>query len=101
MLAGSRHRDVVYLVSPEDFDRYEELTGWSGTVTSQRREEDRSRGEASGATECRNAQPAGCPGIRGIDPQTRMWCETFGSPHPIIEHRICRAAGNYHEPGAS
>jgi len=97
MLAGSRRRDAVFLVSPEDFDRYEELTGWSGSVSFRPGEEDRPPSEASGAAECRNAQPAGQPGrpgIWGIDPQTPMWCDSCGSPHPIIEHRICRAAGN-------
>jgi hypothetical protein len=101
MLAGSRRRDAVFLVSPGDFDRYEELTGWSGSVSFAPGDEDRPPREASGAAECRNAQPASQPtrpGIWGIDPQTRMWCENCGSMHPIIEHRTCRAAGNSHEP---
>jgi hypothetical protein len=97
MLRESRRRDAVFLVSPEDFYRYEELTGWSGRVSFQPDDEDKPPREASGAAECRDVQPASQlnhPGIWGIDPQTRMWCDSCGSMHPIIEHRICRSAGN-------
>jgi hypothetical protein len=97
MLAGSRHRDAVFLVSPADFDLYEELTGWPGSVSFEPGDEDRPPREPSGAVDCRNGQPARqleSRGIRGIDPQTRMYCDSCGSMHPIIEHRACRAAGN-------
>ncbi len=96
-LPGSRHRDAVFLVSPADFDRYEELTGWSGSVSFRPGDEDRPPREAAGAVDCRNDQPIrqpAEPGIWGIDPQTRMWCEICESMHPIIEHRVCRAATN-------
>lgn len=98
MLAGSRHRDAVFLVSPADFDRYEELTGWSGSVSFKPEDEDRPPRDASGAVDCRNDQPASQlesrKGIWGIDPQTRMYCDSCGGFHPIIEHRVCRAADN-------
>jgi hypothetical protein len=97
MLAGSRHRDAVFLVSPADFDLYEELTGWPGSVSFEPGDEDRPPREPSGAVDCRNGQPARqleSRGIRGIDPQTRMYCDSCGSMHPNIEHRACRAAGN-------
>jgi hypothetical protein len=95
MLPGSRHRDAVFLVSPTDFDLYEELTGWSGNVTFAPDSEDRAPREPSGAVDCRNDQPVrqleGRKGIWGIDPQTRMYCDSCGGFHPIIEHRECRA----------
>jgi len=95
MLPGSRHRDAVFLVSPADFDLYEELTGWSGNVTFAPDSEDRAPREPSGAVDCRNDQPVrqleSRKGIWGIDPQTRMYCDSCGGFHPIIEHRECRA----------
>jgi hypothetical protein len=97
MLAGSRHRDAVFLVSPADFDLYEELTGWLGSVSFEPGDEDRPPRQPSGAVDCRNDQPARpleSRGIWGIDPQTRMYCDSCGSMHPVIEHRVCRAAGN-------
>jgi hypothetical protein len=56
-MLGSRHRDAVFLVSPADFDRYEEMTGWSGRVSFKPEIEDRPPRMPSGAAECRNVQP--------------------------------------------
>ena len=95
MLPGSGHRDAVFLVSPADFDLYEELTGWSGRVAFEPDSEDRAPQESSGAVDCRNDQPVrqmeSRKGIRAIDPQTRMYCDSCGGFHPIIEQRKCRA----------
>ena len=101
----SRRRDAVFLVSPADFARYEELTGWSGSVSFRPDAEDRPLRTAGGPVKCRNVQPAAQQvpmpeqvqtpqrsGIWGIDPQSRMWCDSCGDLHPIIEHRNCRAA---------
>jgi len=97
MLAGSRDRDAVFLVSPADFDLYEEVTGWSGSVSFDPDGEDRPPWEPSDPVNCQNDQLASqvaSRGIWGIDPQTPMWCDSCGSPHPVIEHRVCRAAAN-------
>jgi hypothetical protein len=93
-MPGSRRRDAVFLVSPADFDTYEEITGWSGAVAFQPEAEDRPPREPSSAADCRNPQPLAWreKGIWGIDPQTPMWCDCCESRHPIIEHRKCRAA---------
>lgn len=97
-MPGSRRRDAVFLVPPADFDRYEETTGWSGSVSFDPGAEDWPPRTPSGAAICRNEQPAGLPrrhqGIWKIDPQTSMWCENCGSLHQIIEHRTCRAAAS-------
>lgn len=96
MLAGRRRRDAVFLVSPGDFDRYEEVTGWSGAVSFDPREEGRAPRALPGAADCRNEQLAAEPARReiwGIDSQTPLWCESCGSMHPVIEHRVCRAGG--------
>jgi len=102
---GSRRRDAIFLVSPADFRRYEEMTGWSGSVSFKPETEDRPPRTPSGGVECRNEQPSAQPitasipaqmsrreGIWGINPQTSMFCETCGQSHPIVEHRNCRAA---------
>ena len=103
-MLGSRRRDAIFLVSPADFHLYEEMTGWSGSVSFKPEAEDRPPWMSSGATECRNVQPGQSvrvsasartsrhEGIWGIDPRTAMWCETCGQLHPVIEHRNCRAA---------
>lgn len=96
-MPGSRRRDAVFLVPPADYDRYEEMTGWSGKVSFEPEAEDRPAQAPSGAAECRNVQPpltAPHPGIWGIDPQTPMWCDTCEQRHPVIEHRNCRADRN-------
>jgi hypothetical protein len=93
-MLASRRRDAVFLVSIADFTLYEEMTGWSGIVSYRREDEDRPPQTAKGAIECGNAQPLAQreKGIWGIDPQTPMWCDICESPHPVIEHRRCRAA---------
>ena len=92
-MLGSRRRDAVLLVSPADFALYEEMTGWSGSVSY--RPEDVTRGPLvlDDAVECRNGQPAAQreKGIWGIEPQTLMWCDCCETRHPVIEHRGCRA----------
>lgn len=88
-MPGSQRRDAVFLVSSADFRQYEEITGWSGSVSFEPEIEDRPPRQPAGPAECRNAQPR--RRIWGIDPQTRMWCETCGQMHPVIEHRYCRA----------
>ena len=60
-MLGSRRRDAVFLVSPADFDLYEEMTGWSGRVSFKPEAEDRPPRTPSGAVECRNVQPPGQP----------------------------------------
>lgn len=90
---GSRSRESVFLVTPADFQRYEETTGWSGSVSFDPDAEDRPRAP-SAAAECRNVQPVRRD-IWGIDPQTRMWCDHCGALHAIIEHRNCRAAQSH------
>jgi hypothetical protein len=40
-------------------------------------------------------------GIWGVDPQATFLCECCGSPHPIIEHRKCRATANRPERAIS
>ena len=104
-MLGSRRRHAVFLVSPADFDLYEEMTGWSGRVSFKPEVEDRPQRMPSGAVECRNVQPgrpvrASAParisqGLWGIDPQSPMWCETCEHLHPVIEHRNCRAVEGY------
>jgi len=93
-MLGSRRRDAVFLVSTRDFAQYEEMTGWSGSVSYLPGDEDRPPRTLNGAAECRNVQPPAQreTGIGGIDQQTPFWCDTCELPHPIIEHRECRAA---------
>jgi hypothetical protein len=90
-MPGSQRRGVIFLVTPADFQRYEETTGWSGSVSFDPDAEDRPPRTASGAAECRNVQPVR-RGIWGIDSQTRMWCDCCGQLHPVIGHRDCRTA---------
>ena len=97
-----RRRDAIFLVSPADFDLYEDLTGWSGSVLYRPQDENRPPRALAGAAECRSDQPAmqRAKGIWSIDPVTRMWCDVCGSAHPIIEHRQCRPAAPVgEEPG--
>jgi hypothetical protein len=96
MPGARRHRDAVFLVSPADFDLYEDMTGWSGSVIYRPKDEERPPRVLDGAAECRSDQPAAqrSKGIWGIDPQTEMWCDVCDSMHPIIEHRQCRAAAS-------
>jgi hypothetical protein len=70
-MLGNRRRDAILLVSPADFALYEEMTGWSGSVSY---------------------RPTREKGIWGIDPHTLMWCDCCETRHPVIEHRECRAA---------
>jgi len=92
-MPGNPRRDAIFLVSPADFARYEEMTGWSGSVSFEPGAEDLPPRAPSGAAECRNVQPKAPqhPGIWGIDPASPMWCDSCGGLHPVVEHRDCRA----------
>ena len=53
---GSHRRDAIFLVSPADFRLYEEMTGWSGSVSFKPEAEDRPPPTPSGTVECRDVQ---------------------------------------------
>ena len=66
---GSRHRDAVFLVSPQDKTLYEQLTGTLASPSLDPHREETPPRSPSGAAECRNEQPLN---VRATRPQLTL-----------------------------